>query len=227
LLLPAALAAAGCLVGGSAHAACTPAEALVLAQSLRHDQGNGIDPTYDRHFQEFRLSQAAEITGAAALLFRDDSNSDRDLLFSIYTVDDAHLPAAQVPGTEVRKPNAEISMSESWVTVTLPAPVRLQAGQYALVLQLGSGSAPRGYHWAREYDAADPYPDGISGYWYPFVGGRWVTTGMLDYAFSVSGCSAAQAAEVPTLGPLGSAALAACLLGLAYFSRRRAARRRA
>jgi hypothetical protein len=227
LLLPAALAAAGCLVGGSAHAACTPAEALVLAQSLRHDQGNGIDPTYDRHFQEFRLSQAAEITGAAALLFRDDSNSDRDLLFSIYTVDDAHLPAVQVSGTEVRKPNAEISTTESWATVALPAPVQLQAGQYALVLQLGSGSASRGYHWAREYDAADPYPAGISGYWYPFVGGRWVTTQELDYAFSVSGCSAPQTAEVPALGPFGLTALAACLLGIAYFSERRATRRRA
>jgi hypothetical protein len=111
------------------------------------------------------------------------------------------------------------------VTFTLPSAVSLSAGNYAIHLQLGAGSSPTGYHWAREYDANDPYPAGISGYWYPYVGGRWVTTVELDDTFRVYGCEpAAQGANVPAMGSLGFAVFAILLVGIGYLGTRRRAR---
>lgn len=206
------------------RAACTTGDDVVLAEQTLYDQGIGIDPVYDRDFQEFRLGRASQVTEVSVVVSRPEQNTDRDLLLSVYTVNGAHEPDVPVAGTSVSRSVADIPTSSGWVTFTLAAPVLLAAGHYAIQLQLGSGASSVGYHWSREYDANDPYPDGLSGYWYPFLGGQWVTTEQLDDAFAVYGCPAAPlAAPVPALGALGLGALVLLLAGTAPLGRRRCA----
>lgn len=193
---------------------CSTEVDVALEESVRHDQGIGIDPTYDRHFQEFNLRRAAHVSEVGVLISRATANTDRGLMLNLFSVDAQHEPAVPIAGTTVSLPAAAISDTTEWVQFTLDTPVLLQSGRYAVHLQLGPGSATVGYHWAREYDAADPYPPGISGYWYPFVGGKWVTTQELDNAFRVFGCPTSTA-SVPATGPIALAALLVLLAGVA------------
>jgi hypothetical protein len=217
------LLAALLVPASAARAACTPEDQVVLVEQASYDQGIGIDPVYDRDFQEFRLVGSSRITEVSVVVSRPDANTDRDLVLSLYSVDGSHEPDAPIAGTAVSRAPADVSTDVGWVSFTLPAPVALTAGQYAVVLELGAGSSSVGYHWWRQYDASDPYPAGLSGYWYPYAGGQWVTTDLLDDAFRVEGCAAAPAAGVPSLGPFGLGVLALLLASGATLARRRLA----
>ena len=169
------------------YAECSTSNDQLLEEQPSYNQGNGIDPTYYKHFQEILLDKDSVITEVSVVVFRASENMDRDLIFSFYSVNGNHEPLAQVSGTEVVKPYNEIENSVQLVAFTLASPVSLSAGNYAIHLELADGSSTRGYYWMRIYNASDPYPDGISGYWYPYSS-SWSTTQELDYAFRIYGC---------------------------------------